>query len=315
MNPLDTKNQLPTSQPPLLDESEIESVLQQFRNWLQQLNALPIPQPLPSQPIDLATLVGHFTALRHEVNLQTKAFRSTLTQLEPLQALPNQVGEIQKQLAKIETSPITSEPDVKHLLKSLFDIHDALQLAYRQVRKQSEEINDLLNVEVLTPIEFPEEFLTDASATSESTAMPEPPKPLGFWAKWWRRQPKISPPSNEAPPTLALQKELKDWHESVNELLIEQAQNLSYAQDRLAVSLKSLLAGYEMSISRIEKAIEKNGLTPIPTEGERFDPEKMEVVEVLPAEGENSGYVAEEVRRGYLQGNVVYRYAQVKVYR
>jgi len=47
--------------------------------------------------------------------------------------------------------------------------------------------------------------------------------------------------------------------------------------------------------------------------GEHFDPEIMEVVEAVAASGRPAGEVLEEVRRGYIWRESVFRYAQVRV--
>ena len=70
-----------------------------------------------------------------------------------------------------------------------------------------------------------------------------------------------------------------------------------------------------MSLARVDRAIEQAGLEVIPAAGEPFDPERMEVVEVAGGTGRAAGEVIEEVRRGYLRGDAVFRYAQVKVAR
>jgi molecular chaperone GrpE (heat shock protein) len=80
-------------------------------------------------------------------------------------------------------------------------------------------------------------------------------------------------------------------------------------------SFDGLIAGYRMSLARVDRAIEQAGLEVIATTGEKFDPELMEAVEVLGDTGRPAGEVIEEVRRGYLRGDVVFRYAQVKVAR
>ena len=57
----------------------IERILADFRAWLMDVSAVPTPTEEPPA-IDLHTLVAQFTALRHEINLQTKAARSSLEQ-------------------------------------------------------------------------------------------------------------------------------------------------------------------------------------------------------------------------------------------
>src|SRR5262245_51643908 len=55
---------------------EIDAVLGEFRDWLTQLAAAnPNPVDVPRETVDLHTLVAQFTALRQEVNLQTRAVR------------------------------------------------------------------------------------------------------------------------------------------------------------------------------------------------------------------------------------------------
>src|SRR5437870_528198 len=59
-----------------LNPETIESVLADFRAWLQHAAAVPPPaEPLDVEPLDLHTLLAQFVALRHEVNLQTRSAR------------------------------------------------------------------------------------------------------------------------------------------------------------------------------------------------------------------------------------------------
>jgi molecular chaperone GrpE len=67
-------------------------VLADFRRWLEDLAAgapeTPVAHAPGSPSVDLATVVAAFTALRHEVNLQTKATRAQSEQLaQALEAL------------------------------------------------------------------------------------------------------------------------------------------------------------------------------------------------------------------------------------
>src|SRR5262249_2132884 len=68
----------PASGPgPALTPAEIEATLSEFRAWLTNLAAMgPEPVELPPETVDLHTLVAQFTALRQEVNLQTRAVRT-----------------------------------------------------------------------------------------------------------------------------------------------------------------------------------------------------------------------------------------------
>jgi molecular chaperone GrpE len=83
--------------------------------------------------------------------------------------------------------------------------------------------------------------------------------------------------------------------------------------ERVRQLLASLVTGYTMSLQRIERALRQQGLEAIPATGERFDPERMEVVEAVADSGRPSGEVVEEIRRGYLWNGRVFRFAQVRV--
>src|SRR5437899_2689750 len=57
----------------------IEGLLADFRIRLEQAASAPAAAAInqePSEPIDLHTLLAQFIALRHEVNLQTRATRA-----------------------------------------------------------------------------------------------------------------------------------------------------------------------------------------------------------------------------------------------
>ena len=103
----------------------VEAVLADFRAFLEELADDTGEPPAPTaEPVDLYTLVAQFTALRHEVNLQTKAARAATEQTaEALKLLDT---------AKPATDPGEA---VRPLLKALIDIADALSLSLRQAEK------------------------------------------------------------------------------------------------------------------------------------------------------------------------------------
>jgi molecular chaperone GrpE len=83
--------------------------------------------------------------------------------------------------------------------------------------------------------------------------------------------------------------------------------------ERFRQILDALLVGYRMSLQRIERAFEQQGLEAIPCVGQPFDPESMEVAEVVREEGRTSTEVLQEIRRGYWWRGRLFRYAQVRV--
>lgn len=98
-----------------LTPERIDRTLADFRTYLE---ALLEPPPAPAaepEPFDLSTLVAQFTALRHDVNLQTKAVRTATEQATTIPK-PVQVQD-------------TSAP----LVKALIEIADALAASHRQI--------------------------------------------------------------------------------------------------------------------------------------------------------------------------------------
>ena len=74
-----------------------------------------------------------------------------------------------------------------------------------------------------------------------------------------------------------------------------------------------LITGYSMSLNRIDRLLPLLDLEPMACLGQPFDPEIMEVIDVVIDSGRPSGEVIEEVRRGYRRLEQIYRYAQVRV--
>ena len=82
----------------------IESILADFRAWLEEANETPSIEEAPG--LEIATVVQQFTALRQEVNLQTKASRAQLEQNTQAQGLLQQALEsLQNQAGRKKTRP------------------------------------------------------------------------------------------------------------------------------------------------------------------------------------------------------------------
>jgi molecular chaperone GrpE len=104
---------------------QIESILSEFRDWLR-VSAPPPDAPLPPEPVDLHTLVAQFTALRQEVNLQTRAVRQQ--QEQNAETLRQLEAAVQRPAA----SP-SSDQQVRPLLNALVEVADAQQRAAEEV--------------------------------------------------------------------------------------------------------------------------------------------------------------------------------------
>jgi molecular chaperone GrpE len=235
-----------------LTPAAIDAVLADFRAWLEALAANPPPPTDPEPPaVDLATLVGAFTALRHEVNLQTKATRAQAELVERAMA----------SVAAPRAAPPTGEDVLRPLLDTLVELHDALLLAERELTAARDALPDR---EVKPP---------------RVPTWTERLFSFAWQRKRRRNKPGLAPTAAEA------------------------------SRQRLTAAV----TGLQMTLRRVERALAKHDLEPIAAAGQPFDPEAMEVLEAVPADGRSAGEVVEEVRRGYRWRGHVFRYAQVRV--
>jgi molecular chaperone GrpE len=234
--------------------------------------------------VDLATLVGQFVALRHEVNLQTRSTRAQQEQnAEALRQLSEAVELLQN---PPETNADVVEREradiLRPLLKTLIDVHDNLALARREVLRAQEN---------LLPV------LDQLASSAGSVSLPkETIAPV--WLRW-----------------LGAGKAYTEASIAFEKAQEERARQSADAIQRVRQFITSLVTGYTMSLQRLERTLGQYGLEPIPAVGRPFDPELMEVVEVVHEAGRIASEVTEEVRRGYLWQGKVFRCAQVRVAR
>jgi molecular chaperone GrpE len=250
-------------------------LLADFRAWLRDLQApqalqAPPGEPvLPEVPLDLSALLAPFIALRHEVNLQTRASRAQLEQ--NAQAL-QQLQAALELLRRPPPAPPATDELLRPALKTLIDVHDALALARREVQRLRE------------------------SLPAEGTPQPDVDVRLPFWAHWLGLGKRIE--HALAP--------LRAWQASAPSP--DDVQLLRRKVD-------AMLVGYEMGLQRLERALEQSGLELVPCVGEPFDPETMEVAEVVRDAERGGTEVIGELRPGYRWHGRLFRCAQVRVAR
>jgi molecular chaperone GrpE len=256
-------------------------VLADFRDWLgAAAGGEDGMGPPPGEGVDLHTLVGQFLALRHEVNLQTRAARNQQEQnAETLRHLA-------QALEALRQAPAQTAPDerVRSLLKTLVDLYDALALGAREVKRGEEALGILL----------------DQVGAGLEAGGPEPaaPAPRSLWGRLFGRgEPREA--QRERARQGARERAIRDRE----------------ALGRVRQTLASLVTGYSMGLQRVERALAAQGLEVMKVVGGPFDPERMEVVEAVADSGRPAGEVLEEMRRGYLYNGRVFRYAQVRVAR
>lgn len=331
----------------------IEAVLADFRSWLQEVASAPLASCAADvEPIDLHTLLGQFLALRHEVNLQTRAVRGQQEQnAETLERLGEALAALRQAQARAEQAGHHAADEVlRPLLKSLVDTADNLGLAHREVLRARETI--LPRMEELTP--FGEQTdgvpLMPARADVRSDHQPRSvqasssssPLRMNFWARLFglgqvgeelaaqraalvaERQAVAAEREVLATLRQTLERDragltdlaagLADYRDRLVEREQEFGRRCATA-DQVRRLLDSVLVGYMMSLQRLERTLQQHGLESIPCAGQPFDPEQMEAVEVVADSDRPPGEVIDEVRPGYRWRDRVFRFAQVRVAR
>jgi hypothetical protein len=260
-----------------------EAVLAEFRSWLSQTltASLTGPDEPAAEPVDLASLAGQFVALRHEVNLQTKATRQQ--QEQNAETLRQLSAALEMARAASTRSPSSEEEQLRPILKTLVDVADALRLARREFQRSQQAILD---------------SLAQLEVRPEPVAPSPPPAPLPSGSLWTR----IFAGSNAPVPV-------------VPSLPLPQPNPAAEATQRVRKGLEGLITGYGMSLQRLDRSLQQLGLERLECVGQPFDPERMEVVEVVSETSRPAGEVIEEIRPGYLWRGRVFRYAQVSVAR
>jgi len=220
--------------------------------------------------LDLSALLAPFVALRHEVNLQTKASRAQLEQ--NAQAL-EQLRLALEALRRPASSAPSPEELLRPALKTLIDVHDALTLAHREVLRLRDQLPD-----------------------GDAGLPPDVEVRLPLWARLFGLQGTVD--RALAP--------LRAWQASA-----PPPEDIA----RLRQKVDALLVGYDMSLQRLARALDQHALERIACVGEPFDPETMEVAEVVRDPERTATEVVGEVRPGYRWRGRLLRYAQVRVAR
>jgi molecular chaperone GrpE len=107
-----------------------------------------------------------------------------------------------------------------------------------------------------------------------------------------------------------IQRSKRELLEKVLEVMdnLDRAMRFGDSMDR-----ESLQQGLRMVQWQLNELLRTEGLTPVDTVGERFDPHVHEAVENVASGEYPEGTVVEEVRKGYLLGGEMLRPARVKV--
>lgn len=94
---------------------------------------------------------------------------------------------------------------------------------------------------------------------------------------------------------------------------LKRAVAVAEASEGSGPEFESLLEGVRATAEMFETRMRNLGLTPVPSEGEEFNPEIHEAVEIVPVAAEHDHHVMEELQPGYKFGDRLLRPARVRV--
>jgi len=107
---------------------------------------------------------------------------------------------------------------------------------------------------------------------------------------------------------------IKRYKKELLEKVVAVMDNLERAlnyQD--SMNREGLQQGLRMVQWQLSEILRTEGLTPVPTVGQRFDPHIHEAVETVEDSDQPEGMVVEEIQKGYMMGEDMLRPARVKV--
>jgi molecular chaperone GrpE len=132
------------------DRLGVEDILDRFRHWLeteldepQELGAAAVgafPEQDGAREFGVIDLVEEFTALRHELKLQTKSGRGLLEQTETTISAMKQAIEQLRAVERSEEQAVWSTG--KPLAEFLADLDEALERGRREIEKAKRKIAD-----------------------------------------------------------------------------------------------------------------------------------------------------------------------------
>jgi molecular chaperone GrpE len=76
---------------------------------------------------------------------------------------------------------------------------------------------------------------------------------------------------------------------------------------------EALVQGVEMTLKKLYKVMDREGVSPITCNLSAFDPSKHEAVEKVERDDLDNGIIVEEIRKGYMMKDKVIRPSIVKV--
>lgn len=142
----------------MIEGEGAEQLLDQFRKWLEETNReaalLDAAEPLgppPAVGVGIDRLVEEFTALRHEIKLQTRSARTLEARFESsLAQLGDAASSLRAAQARENSSASTAD---KPMANALAELDEALERGRDQWQKSAERLIGTLPSPLLTRLE------------------------------------------------------------------------------------------------------------------------------------------------------------------
>jgi molecular chaperone GrpE len=204
---------------------------------------------------------------------------------EAVEKLDRQVARAGKEQFKANSLAEAQQQNLKMILDQLRAGEAAREREVAQLREQIDRVGDEARLEVIKLLLPVLDGLDEASAAGEALLADE-----------------------ERPATLSFSQRVREaWR-----VLKGTPHSAGLPDEHWA----AWLHGVEFVRERLLAVLAAEGVQPIETEGQPFDPKRHHAVEVSAADATlPAGLIVQEMRRGYVHGDSVLRYAEVMVAR
>jgi molecular chaperone GrpE len=280
----------------MLSRDEIDDIAERFRAWLVEANE-ELDQPAvielvekfaqsePASDVATVLLSSHgpgllqmtesFTALRHELKLQTKGLRGLHEEMQSQHgSLDAAVREFQSNCRDVrQAAQEAAQNAARPLILSLIDLDESVSQA----------------VKTVTTIPQPPTKTTSPAAHLQAELQREFER-LPKWKRMW----------------------LNEFWDRVQGHLMNLHRNESIPVQTGTSVGDSLAAGLRILQSRIQRALTEANVERVVSLGQPVNPHEMRVVEVVRDEAATSETVIEEIRAGYRWNGQLLRAAEVR---
>ena len=249
------------------------------------------------EPLADYSLVSGMTALTQEVRLQGRSFKDLN---ETLSTQANRMTDRERELLVRETERRCR----KEALSVLIDLRDRLGRGLDSVRA-GELARAREPVRVQEPIGDGEAAISKAAPRGWLARIFSPPE-LSRSDLSRKEQSLASQPTRDQAKT----DQTKTDQAKTDQAKTDQARPDG---DGTGATLAAFKKGYELGLDRLDQALEEFNAREIPSQGQPFDPRRMNAIDREESSALPEGTVLEVYRSGYEWNGELFRPAQVKV--